>query len=346
MATPRDVLVMDVIGLQVGNLDRYRELVPQLAGFTHQAALVPVYAGSIPARQASIATGLLPQQHGLLFGGLDATMRGQPFWVRAARAGLKSAFFGNCPQLARASDVHMRSERDRLYTVPEHTDAFFQRGMPGGNIGEDFERMFAHFAARAMAGGCNFVWVENPRLAIAGAVSEAADKQARRDVADKFDQFLATLFDAAGDRAVVLVSSTARRRCEHGAPEPQLDGVAAHSDGRLFHAICGPEQAQAVADRLRREPCFGRVLQGPQRAELGVDCPEAGTVVAEIRPGWGFTSEFTRSPSESVGPDADPAQFPVVLARNLNPGKTSLGMCELAWLLQDVLTGTEYHDEA
>lgn len=343
MAKPRDVLLIDVIGLNAGNLDHYRGLVPQLAGFTQQAALVPVYAGSTPARQATIATGLLPMHHGLIFGGMDAPMRGEPFWRRAKA---KSAFFGNCPQLARASDVHMRSERDRLYTVPEHTDKFFQYGMPKVNIGEHFERLFAHFAVRAMVGGYNFVWVENARLSIAGIVAEATDKELRRDVTDKFNEFLDTLFRAAKDRAVVLISSTAQRKGEHGQPEPEPAGLRCHDDGRLFHVTCEPGQVDSVKAQLRAEPCFGRILHGPQRAELGVDCPEAGTVVAEIKPGWGFTGQYVRTPSESVGPDCPPDQFPVLLARNLDLPKQTFGMCELAWLLQHVLTGTEYRDEA
>lgn len=343
MAKPRNVLLMDVIGLNAGNLDHFRRLTPGLSGFTQQAALVPPYAGSTPARQATIATGTLPMHHGLIFGGMDAPMRGQPFWRRAKA---KSAFFGNCPQLALASDVHLRSTRDRLYTVPEHTEAFFSYGLPKVDIGEHFERLFAHFAVRAMTGGYNFVWVENARLAIAGSVARATDKALRREVTDNFNEFLDTLFRAAKDRAVVLVSSTARRECEQGQPEPELGGLRCHDDGRLFHVTCEAAKVESVRDQLAQHPCFGRVLAGPDRAELGMDCPEAGAVVAEIRPGWGFTGQYVREPSESVGPDCPPEQFPVLLARNLDLPKQTFAMGEVAWLLQHVLSGTEYRDEA
>lgn len=347
MARPRQLLLIDVPGLRLADI---RNLGPHLVHLRELAAqsavIVPVAAGSTPARQASIATGLLPQDHGLIHGGIDVKLRAEPFWRRAAVAGLKSAFFGNCPQLALASDVHLRSENRRLVCKPDHLDSWFQQGAPDVDPGADFDTLLAHFALRAMAGGYGFVWVENARLLIARIaqrMGNRADDPARQAM-QRLDAFVGTLKAAAGDRVVVLVSSNVHVPAPQGlTPPPDLTAV---QDGRILHVDCAADSVAQVAAALAARPGYQRVLHGHQRAELGLDCPEAGAVLAELRPGWGFTGEFIREPRGPVGPDNDPGDLPVLLSRGLNLPKSSIGMCEIAWVLQHVLTGQEFRDEA
>lgn len=350
MAAPRQLLLMDVPGLTVADVRSFGPHVPHLHALAQNcaAAIVPIAAGSTPARQASLATGVLPQDHGLVFGGIEAPWHGRTFWQRAQSSvpGLKTAFFGNCAQLARASDVHLRSEGSRLVCHPPHVDPFFQQGLGNLDLGEHFEQVFAHFATRAMAGGYGFVWVENARMTIARIVrARVGDASEDAPELRKLDAFVGGLLAAAGDRVVVLMSIACHAPGNHGVESPGLPQAKCMEDGRILHVHCTPDQVPTITAQLRAKPGFGRVLGGSQRGELGLDCPEAGAVLAELQPGSGFINQYVREPSAPVGPDDDPGEFGVFLARGMTLPKTTIGTCEVAWVLQHVLTGAEYRDE-
>jgi hypothetical protein len=65
--------------------------------------------------------------------------------------------------------------------------------------------------------------------------------------------------------------------------------------------------------------------------------------VAELKPGWGFAPSG-RPAASAAGPDSPRGQMPVLLARGIALDKASVGMCEMAWMLEHALTGREYRD--
>jgi len=354
MAAPRQLLLIDVPSLRVSDVRDFGPHLPHLHGLAQHcaAAIVPVAAGSTPARQVTLGTGLMPSQHRVIHGGLGVPMLGQSFWQRAKPKvpGLKTAFFGNCPQLALSADVHLRSENKKLVCHPKHLDPYFQQGLGDLDLGENLEQVFAHFTGRALAGGYGFIWVENARLAISRITQSAfrdKDKPVRAAAGlARLDAFVGTLLNLAGDRPVVLISSVSHPPCEHGFEQPDDLESETLEDGRILHVHCTPQRAPEVAARLRAHSAYARVLHGAARAELGLDCPEAGTVLAELKPGWGFVNQYIRDPSAPAGPDSDPADMPVFLARGITLPKSTIGICEVAWVLEHVLTGQEYHDKA
>lgn len=354
MATPRDLLVIDAPGLTVADLRAIGPDTPGLAALAREcsATIVPIAAGSAAARQASLCTGLLPSRHRVVHGGGDESLRVQPFWVRArgSRPGLKTVFFGNSPQLARCADVSLRSEGRSLVCNPADLNAYFQQGLASAEVGDEFENVLGHYAERAMAGNYGLVWVENARMLI-GKLAQQASVRVGRTSADggslrRLDQFVTRLLRPAGTRPVVVLSSIAHASGLQGHHQPDTLRARLVPDGRILHVYCALSRAAGIAGKLQSQPAYARVLHGPARAELGLDCAEAGQVLAELRPGWGFAAQAGAAAAAPSGQDSPPETLPVLLARGLTIPKASIGMCEVAWLLQNLLTGQEFRDEA
>jgi hypothetical protein len=342
MAQPRDVLMIDIPGLTVADVQALGARTPNLRALARDgwAKLVPIAAGFEHARQATIATGLLPMHHGVVHSG-QYQLRAKTFWQRA---GLEAAYFGPSRMLQELADAALYVEGENMVFKPAAKKAAFNEGAPRvGNSG-DFDPVFVHFARRAASLDYRVVWLELVHLAVHQIIGIVANRQIGPEPLRRVDSLLGDVLRSAGDRVVVVFSSTTLRAATHALSIAEA-GTKMPGDWRLLHARCDESRIPALADALQATGAYARVVHGRARGELGVDCAEAGTVVAELKPGWGFAPSAKPAACAS-GADSEPRHLPVLLARGLKLEKEVLGMCEVAWLIEHALTGREYRDDS
>lgn len=341
MARGRDILVVDIPGLRVGDVQSLTPSLPnlhKLAG-RFSAALVPIASGSLVARRATLVTGVLPTRHGLARDD-DASLQVDPFWKRAPalRPGVRTAYAGSCTPAGIGTDFFHLFDHGRPVWMPDRLRVPLLNELPAPLRKSRLADTAWAFVLQALNAGIALVWLE------CGALLECAGDQ-RAATLSELDAALGALLKAARHRVVVLLASTATCHATDVFDARKAAGAAFTTDHRVLHVHCGPAAAPRVAQRLAGEPGLARVLTGADRHELGLMCPTAGDVVAELRPGWAFAAGKGQTAWAHAGPDSAPADLPVLLARGLTLPKATVGMCEVAWILQHVLTGQEYRDE-
>ncbi|MBK9975029.1 MAG: hypothetical protein IPP14_09690 [Planctomycetes bacterium] len=342
MAQARDMLVIDVPGLSVGDVQTLAATLPhlrELAG-NFAAALVPIASGSLMARRATLATGLLPSLH--LVAHDEASVLEVPaFWQRAAvqRPGRRAAYAGSCGPVGATAELHHRFEQGRPAWMPDTLRTPLLQALPAPVRDSGLADTAWAFALQAMRAGVSLVWLECGVLLTCTPPHRAAALAA-------LDAALGPLLHAAGDRVVILLAATATCTATSMHPPVALKGTRTTHDHRLLHVHCGPQAAPQIAQQLRQELAFSRVLSGAGRNELGLACPAAGDVIAELHPGWAFATGDDKLALAHAAPDSAPQHLPVFLARGLTLPKSIVGMCEVAWILQHALAGLEYRDES
>lgn len=341
MAQPRDVLVIDIPGLTVSDVQALNARTHNLRGLAREgwATLVPISAGFENARAATVATGVLPMHHGIVHSP-QWQLRAPTFWQRA---GLKCAYFGPSRTMQEIADITAFPMAEVDTFKPESEAAFLRAGAPKRANPADVDGSFAHYAIRAMESGCRVVWLEHVYLCVDRIIRIVKSREPTPEAIQRADEWLAPVLRAAKDRVVVLLSTTTVRRATHSLRIAEAS-TKTPGDWRLLHVRCETTQIPAVVHALGETGAYARVVHGSARGELGVDCVEAGTVVAELKPGWGFAPSELPAPCAS-GPDSPPQEMPVLLARGLPLEKNAVGMCEIAWMLEHVLTGREYRDD-
>jgi len=336
------MLVIDVPGLCVGDLQPLATNLPHLRELSGHfaAALVPIASGSLMARRATLATGLLPSLH--LMAHDEARVLAAPtFWQRAAvlRPDLRTAYAGSCRPVGATAELHHRFEQGRPAWMPNTLRTPLLQALPAPLRDSGLADTAWAFALQAMLAGVSLVWLECGVLLPCEPSHRAAALAA-------LDAALNPLLHAAGDRVVILLATTATCAATAVHPPVALKGTRTTHDHRLLHVHCGSQAAPQIAQQLRQEPAFCRVLSGAGRNELGLVCPAAGDVIAELHPGWAFATGDDKPALAHAAPDSAPQQLPVFLARGLTLPKSTVGMCEVAWILQHALTGLEYRDES
>jgi len=341
MAEPRDLLLIDIPGLDAADVRGASSDLSNLLALAGEsfATMTPIASGFEHARQAAIATGLLPMHHGVVHSG-QYVLRAPAFWQRA---GVRAAYFGPSRMLQELADAALYMDGDNLVFKPAEQKAAYNRDAPRVDDFGDFDPVFIHFARRAMERGFRVVWLELVHLAVHQIVSIVAGRKRDKDVLRRVDAMVGEMLRAAGDRVVALFSSTTLHSAGTSLRIAEA-GTRLPGDWRLLHVRCEDEQIPAVVKALEATGAYARVVHSGARGELGVDCDQAGSVVAELKPGWGFAPS-SRPAACAAGPNSPPGDLPVVMARGLKLDKAAIGMCELAWMLEHALTGREYGDE-
>ncbi|KAA0217675.1 hypothetical protein EDM80_03085 [bacterium] len=350
MESARNLLLLIVPGLSVRLLQNYRRQTSYLSMLGREGFMtpvVPIFPAIYPALEATYLTGMLPAMHGISSDSqVDLVARGLrenrqvadpakgwiedrlTLWHRARRRRpeLAVASLGELPTGVREQGSIMRRVRE----AGESLLIAYQESVVGVPL-VDGNRF-----SRAMAPTMESFDADCFRLAQACKAAGRA-------------------FCVIGASALTPVSRCLDLGREVFGREAPQSVLFARSYSQIQHIYAAPQEVPDLLQRLRALDCLERVLTGDDLEEFALNHPTAGNIVAVARRDIGFwpgesLDRFKppmRPPSCSHGHVAeDPLDRPVMIGVGFEQSKALIGACEVAGILDRVLTGVAVNDKA
>jgi len=349
MESAQNLLLLVVPGLSLRLLQNYRRQTSYLSMLGREGFMtpvVPIFPAIYPTLEATYLTGMLPSMHGIssdaqvdlvAHGARENRQVADPakgwiearltLWHRARkrRPDLTVASLGELPTGVREQGaVMLRVRQARESLLLAYQESVVGVPLVDGN-------MFS----RAMAPTMESFDADCFRLAQACKAAGRA-------------------FCVIGASALTPVSRCLDLCREIFGREAPGNVLFARSYSQIQHIYAPPSLVPDLLSRLRALDCLERVLEGDDLAEFALNHPTAGNIVALARRDIGFwpgesLDRFKppmRPPACSHGHMAeDPLDRPVMIGVGFAQPKALIGACEVAGILDRVLTGVAVHDK-
>lgn len=321
----KPLYLLSLPGLTRRLFERTKGVATTLAALAAECAprlLIPVMPASGAPAQATMLTGVLPQQHGVCIHAVKPVA--PAFWQRASGLSVCAALW---------------DEGLGLNTVAR------PKGDVHGRNGDFVMRLL-----RDIAGDVN---VFRLRGILGAALADGPMSDAAQHRVARMDEVVGACWSTARERGGAFcltgelgVSDVMRRL------DPQI--VARPFDGRIIASggllhVFAPKTARGlfdVATEVAHQPGIERVLVGLLREEIGLNHANAGDVVAVGAKGVAFD----QSHGVCGAPVAELDEQPILLMWNFDeqgePLKPRVGAAELAWRMLHQLTGKCWADNA